>query len=225
MLSLQATCLLLLTSVMGAPTSLSALQSSSFNDLTRSLAPSCPLGNFQIPLPSGLTLSPGQQVKFATVGRGTQNYTCTNGAFVSSGAVADLYDVSCLFKVTAPFIPTATLSKWLPIIALNSLPFPGPAALPLALDHYFIATPDSASGISPVFASSTDRIVAKRDASVPAANASVNVPYVKLIAIDGQGTLAETVFRLDTANGQPPSTCSGSETITVQYAAMYYLTK
>jgi hypothetical protein len=40
----------------GSESCQAALQSSSFNGLTRSLAPSCPLGNFQIPLPSGLTL-------------------------------------------------------------------------------------------------------------------------------------------------------------------------
>jgi len=49
---------------------------------------SCSIDNLQIPLPSGLTLAIGQNLSKVTLGRGTQNYTCTQGAFVSAGAVA-----------------------------------------------------------------------------------------------------------------------------------------
>lgn len=47
--------------------------------------------NFTLPLPANqtvLTMPPGQEVTIATVSRGVQNYTCTNGAWVSAGALA-----------------------------------------------------------------------------------------------------------------------------------------
>ena len=64
-------------------------------------------------------------------------------------------------------------------------------------------TPGAANGISPVFASLTDRIVAKKDSGIDAVNPSVNVQYLKLSALEGLGNLAKTVYRVDTAGGQP----------------------
>ena len=49
---------------------------------------SCSLKDFIIPVVPGLSVPAGQKPILATVGRGTQNYTCTAGRFASSGAVA-----------------------------------------------------------------------------------------------------------------------------------------
>ena len=78
----------LTVTVYAAPTSLSSIRSGNFRDLVRSVPSSCPLKGFDIPLPIGLVAAPNQQVTFAMVGRGTQNYTCSNGSFTSAGAVA-----------------------------------------------------------------------------------------------------------------------------------------
>lgn len=59
-----------------------------------------------------------------------------------------------------------------------------------------------------MFASKTDKIIVKRDSGVDAVNATVNVPYLKLTGLADQGTLAKSVYRLDTAGGQPPSSVS-----------------
>lgn len=40
-------------------------------------------------LPAGVVVPAGQAITMATVGRGRQNYTCTGGAFVTAGAVAE----------------------------------------------------------------------------------------------------------------------------------------
>jgi hypothetical protein len=65
-------------------------------------------------------------------------------------------------------------------------------------------TPGAMSGISPAFATATDQVVLKRDSGVDAKDPAVDVPYLKLVALEGQGTLAQTVYRLDTVGGQPP---------------------
>lgn len=77
-----------LVPALAAPTTLASLQTSNFGDLTRSLPQKCSLQRFAIPVPAGLTLTTGEAPVLATVGRGTQNYTCTAGKFVSAGAVA-----------------------------------------------------------------------------------------------------------------------------------------
>lgn len=71
-----------------APTSLASLQKSNFQDLTRGLSQKCTLNKLAIPVPAGISLTKGEALVFATVGRGVQNYTCTAGKFVSAGAVA-----------------------------------------------------------------------------------------------------------------------------------------
>ena len=48
----------------------------------------CPTSSIPVPVPSGLTVPAGQNVSLITVGRGIQNYTCTNGTYVSAGALA-----------------------------------------------------------------------------------------------------------------------------------------
>jgi len=106
----------------------------------------------------------------------------------------------------------------LPRAALLGLNFPDLSNLPVTIQHYFMSafplrsflltdgssTPGASSGISPVFATVSDRVVLKRDAGVDAADPTMNVAYLKLIALQGQGNLAQTVYRLDTAGGQPP---------------------
>lgn len=73
--------------------------------------------------------------------------------------------------------------------------------------RYLANNSATSAGISPVFASSTEKVVLKRDSGVDAVDPKTNVAYLKLVAVDG--TLAKTVFRLDTAGGQPPSSVSG----------------
>lgn len=78
-----------------------------------------------------------------------------------------------------------------------------------ACANLFSDTPGSttAGAISPVFASTQDRTVMAKDISLPAPDAK-DVDWLKLGAIENQGTLAKTGFRLFTAGGQPPSTVS-----------------
>jgi len=65
-------------------------------------------------------------------------------------------------------------------------------------------TPNTPSGISPTFATTDERVVLKVDDRVDAIKPDVNVPYLQLSALRGTGSLAKTVYRLDTVGGQPP---------------------
>lgn len=56
---------------------------------TRAIFPNCPVGNIQVPLRGqNLTVPAGEKTPLIMLGRGTQNYTCTNNAYVAAGAVA-----------------------------------------------------------------------------------------------------------------------------------------
>ncbi|RSH94360.1 hypothetical protein EHS25_004163 [Saitozyma podzolica] len=57
----------------------------------RAVQGGCSTSNLSVPLPNGqttLSVPTGQQTIYATTGRGIQNYTCTDGAWVSVGALA-----------------------------------------------------------------------------------------------------------------------------------------
>lgn len=85
-----STLILLLPLTLASPiTSLAALQSADLGTLAKSVPGTCSAESIKIPVPAGLALSTGQKTSLVTVGRGTQNYTCINGTFVSAGAVAE----------------------------------------------------------------------------------------------------------------------------------------
>lgn len=55
----------------------------------RAVPQGCSLAGLTVPVVAGLSLPSGQKLSAVTVGRGTQNYTCTAGKYVSAGAVAE----------------------------------------------------------------------------------------------------------------------------------------
>ncbi|OCF42517.1 hypothetical protein I317_03633 [Kwoniella heveanensis CBS 569] len=219
------------------PTTLASIQSADFKSLLSSekIPQNCPINKtLTVPLSAAaggtLAVPAGQAVSMITVGRGVQNYTCTNGTYVSAGALANLFDVSCLFSLTAKSVNPAKLSELLPKLAFKASLFSDAGKLPIAINHLFVATPNSATpGISPEFAlsSGSDQIIVSKLGASPApSDPGVNVPWLQLTAIEGQGTLAKSVFRVDTVNGQPPSSCTTEgESLSVNYASMYWFTK
>jgi uncharacterized protein DUF3455 len=97
------------TAVDAAPTNIGVLATtlalySSQYDLSGITVRSCPLDNVSPPLndtsPQLDGPSPGLSLKYVALGRGTQNYTClgndSNAAPTAIGAVATLFDSSCL---------------------------------------------------------------------------------------------------------------------------------
>jgi len=176
-------------------------------------------------LPAGLAVTAGLTTKFVGLGVGTQNYTCgAAGTYTSIGAVATLYDVSCLvgtplftslpgiaFDISQRAAANSAIAKQL-----------GGGPHPLGV-HIF----QNAPTLSPVFdftqsQGSSDFVVASKAASIASPqNSTLDVTWLQLTG--NTGTLAKEVFRLYTSHGQPPATCTpGSANITVPYAAVYY---
>lgn len=161
------------------------------------------------------------------VGRGTQNYTCANGATkpVANGAVANLYNASC----TAANYPDI-----LTLIPNTVLSFDGdkkilsPSSLLISGTHYF---PDPTTPIFDLSANdkSYGFAVCAKSAGSPAPadapkgpNGLGSVPWLKLGDKGGSNGIKE-IYRVNTAGGVAPATCEDQkDEFTVEYAAEYW---
>ncbi|CAE6401873.1 hypothetical protein ACGC1H_000220 [Rhizoctonia solani] len=203
----------------------------------------CSLSNAKLSLPSNqtaLTVPTGTLVYIA-LGVGVQNYTCgSTGTFTSVGAVAKLFDISCL--VNTPLFPgiqdlvfaVADNAKGQALISkIETILKHCPVTLG---DHYFIPNPAvNGTGLTPVFdfragvkkGDSMGFAAVKKIGNTPSPAGSSNVDWLMLQNIGGDigGSLANTVMRVDTKGGQPPASCTSNVTISVPYAAKYWMYK
>jgi hypothetical protein len=161
-----------------------------------------------LPAPGALTL------KFIALGLGDQNYSCSAAGAVPTaiGAVADLYDASLLMPIAkSSLIPTYAA------VAYSTHTWYG---LPTLGHHYF-----SASGVPTFNLESNGFLSAKKVASVPAPSGSIN-PSVDWLFLqdDGRGVSKnlQAVYRVETAGGTAPATCSSAGVIKMAYAAEYW---
>lgn len=190
-----------------------------------------PTAPIALPPPAaGLTLG------HVAIGRGNQNYTCdlsnSTAVPVAAGAVATLFNVSCL----AADMPEL-LSRLCPI-ALD-LPIPSssdtnsPIYQGMSGHHYF------KDATTPYFDLDTGAHrygtgAFKKGDSTPAPATAMAGPYnsgngpVAWLRLDAKtttdGQVFKEVYRLNTAGGQPPKTCEGMPAaFEVPYAAEYWL--
>lgn len=188
------------------------------------------------PLPSP---SQGLQLAHVAIGRGTQNYTCKSNSASekpkSAGAVASLFNVSCIAATSS-----STLST-LPNLALQYLDNKSSISL-LGLDrvlsgqHYFTlsGTPffdlsSSSHDYGRVGVKVRDRTSAPEGAPKGRDGTGWgSVGWLKLEAdtdmmASGTNDTFEEVFRVNTAGGMPPDDCSGVDgAFEVEYAAEYW---
>ncbi|KAL5537059.1 hypothetical protein ACEPAF_882 [Sanghuangporus sanghuang] len=196
----------------------------------------CNITSAKPDLPSGqtnITVPSGQVPEKITLGVGVQNYTCTDaGTYTSAGAVATLFDISCIYDTSQySTITKVAYDIWNAIPnneISNVVETFVKKAFPVFADHYFITSP-SGTGISPVFdARATSHkgdpnafILAARTGDLAAPTGNQDIDWLQLSNV--QGDLAKTVLRIDTQRGQPPSSCTpGSELISVKYTAAYW---
>lgn len=176
---------------------------------------------------SGLP-APTSSPSIIALGVGTQNYTCdsTTGTYSSNVAVADLYDIGSLVKPSTK----DSLSK---LYLKKSSECDDEEANPLKLnligDHYF----DSSSVPNFDFAKSNRGwLQAKKGADVSAPETSAKgakgdahgtIDWLYLLD-NGKGVSEDllSVYRVWTAGGKPPQSCSGDEQVEVPYAAEYW---
>lgn len=147
------------------------------------------------------------------------------------GAVASLFNVSCL-AADSPDL----LAK-LPPIALD-LPVPtsddadSPAMTMLSGHHYFIDATTAFFNMDTTAHDYGTGAFKKANSSDPPTAAPVGqfgqgygaVAWLKLDAKNSEGQVFQEVYRLNTAGGNPPTTCQGQAAeISIQYSAEYWL--
>jgi len=184
---------------------------------SHSMERSCSLSAARLQLPLGQTslAVPTGPPAYVTMGVGVQNYTCISGVWSPMGAVASLYDISCyvhtpLFDINQSSQLRAIVTSTKPIIS-----------------HFF--APNGAGPSSPrfnlePFAYTKMYSTLAKTASLASPQGSCNVPWLQLSSI--AGTLATSVYRVDTLKGQPPSSCNHATAppvLSVDYVAKYWL--
>ncbi|KAI0315705.1 hypothetical protein OF83DRAFT_1084773 [Amylostereum chailletii] len=200
------------------------------------IARSCKVSGDALQLPANQTslVSPSSPPKFVALGVGMQNYTCSSaGKYTSVGAVAELFDISCLSGTPEwTRIQTDAYSLW------NSSPantsdiinlFAGKLGnFDVLGQHYFVANPAGSGAPVPKFDFTSARFKGNADAftvlaksgDIAAPTGSADVDWLMLNVTSGK--LADEVFRVNTKAGQPPTSCTpGSADIAVKYTAKY----
>lgn len=183
------------------------------------------------PLASAIPAGP----RFIALGVGVQNYTCSStGTFTyvfvplspmlvltishsSTGAVAELFDISCFRESAFTSITDRVNAAWQAapsgVTAQDIISTLAPFDPPFVLgQHFFIVNPITGSGLSPKwdFTSASEKghpnafVVGARTGDVHAPeDSATNVDWLSLNK--AQGDLADQVFRVVTRGGQPPT--------------------
>ncbi|MCJ1349241.1 hypothetical protein MMC31_007477 [Peltigera leucophlebia] len=185
-----------------------------------------PLSNGTASLPS----PPSQlQLKAITLGRGTQNYTCpanSSAAPTAIGAIATIFDLKELIGLIAGAPADPIISK-LPSYLINFSP-ENIKESPFihAIGHHYFDGPSPVFDLGPIgfFIGVREAgIAAPPDASKGPWNQGEGaVDWLELCAIEGS-RIIQRVYRVDTAGGKAPKSCSGQPShFEVQYAANYW---
>ncbi|KZV95853.1 hypothetical protein EXIGLDRAFT_643804 [Exidia glandulosa HHB12029] len=188
-----------------------------------SIVPQIPAGQ------TNVTFPPNAVPAYITIGVGTQNYTCSDaGTYVYSGALATLYDISCIANGPTPILSIVEYALFKGLTSTFSHDLVEKLLMSSMLklgEHYFLRNADAS--ISPVFdftnvLNDTQKFVrARRTGGLTAPDGKRNIDWLQLEKVDGE--LADTVLRIYTRAGQPPSTCTqGTPEITVPYASQYW---
>lgn len=208
----------------------------------------CDLSNVQLTLPDAQLAVLGQpnssHPTAIGVAFGVQNYTCsTNNNFTcvgfiptskrfpdpavlhvffsSTGAVAQLYDISCLYHSSPTLFKTVQeplYEAWADLsseVTIQQMTAVTPAILSpdiIQADHYFVPNP-AGTGLSPVWDfRATKSFHGNRNAYILGASAksvvapvdpSDNINWLRIRKVSGE--IADEVYRIDTIGGQPPT--------------------
>jgi hypothetical protein len=207
--------------------------------LAAPLAPSCSTAKALMTLPAADTKLAKQTgaPSFALLGVGIQNYTCgADGKYAAAGAVAELFDISCLAGTPAfnSVQDTAyNIFKIIPDKLLNSKNL-GLITTPLRIlsggKHFFTPTAAGnfpvwdmrAVGVKSVQGKPNAFVMAGKVAGITAPTGAKDVDWLQLS--NKEGALATAIYRTDTRGGQPPASCAaGSAPISVKYTSKYFL--
>lgn len=197
----------------------------------------CDLSNVVLPSAASALPSPNGTLKYVAIGRGTQNYTCADSTEdtipVQIGAVANLYDASCIaanFSDLMNLVTDIVLDFALPSSTVQT-PL-APANIDLLGHHYFTnsttptfnldTTTEKQYGIA--MAKKVDAMTAPAGSVVGQNNEGYGATtWLYLTTVAGTVGDYQEVYRVNTAGGNAPTNCSGqASAFEIQYAAQYY---
>ncbi|KAF8502746.1 hypothetical protein F5888DRAFT_1800292 [Russula emetica] len=185
-----------------------------------------------VTLPSSLDPLPSPPNLFL-LGVGVQNYTCSsNGTFDNVGAVAQLFEISCLFgRPGFSSIPNVAFNDWAASPITNPLD-PGLVQqvknkynINVEGQHYFVQQNGTLVPVWDLRSSGENAgnpnaiVFAQKVNSATSPNGPGNIDWVELKKLSGG--LANLVYRVETVKGQPPSTCTPGSSASVKYTANY----
>jgi len=159
--------------------------------------------------------------------------------FVATGAVAEIFDISCLASTRSKLVSTIhndLFNFWNSSRAgsvtiqqlIETLPNVVPANLILS-QHYFIR--NAAGGISPVWDFRATQkfkgvenavFVGRALANIPDVNPTKNIPWLHIGKVSGD--ISDEIYRIYTVGGVAPSSCVSGTTkdISVKYTSQYW---
>ena len=228
-ISILTTSLLLLSTTTALPAKDQNRRPCYNNETRKEPLTSCPLDPAPS-LPESVLPPTSLTLRYVLLGRGTQNYTCTNANStpVAAGALATLYDVSCQFtdsksrtKFDQKLIPDFLKKFSKPVQDL----IPSKASSASVGDHYF------RDGTTPMFVLNDGYFVAAgKVGGCPAPSSATGnengaaVDWLKLARKQGEvnGGIEE-IYRVQTAGGRAPAACSTAGPLTVDYVAEYWM--
>ncbi|KAJ6260813.1 hypothetical protein Dda_5044 [Drechslerella dactyloides] len=181
------------------------------------------------------TLAPpaaDERLMRVALGIGSQNYSCADGKPVANGALAQLFDISCLLT------SSPELGNYFSPVALHTSPSFQSTLVKMFANflstqyscgvHYFkgnFATPyfEFTDRKSKFCGSAAGKISASQNSDMGKAPYNFGaVPSLRLAANADMGSTYSTVYRLHTAGGQPPATCDWTGQKQIPYTAQYY---
>jgi hypothetical protein len=194
----------------------------------------CSISTAKLSLPSNQTalVPPTSAPHFIALGVGVQNYTCnaTSLTYTNVGAVAELFDIQCLYGTNVfESITTDVFKAWsiVPSFLTTQAVIAVLGSAPTVLgQHYFIPnspapspkwdfTSDAEKGNPEAF------VVGASVGSIPSPASKDDINWVQLKKVEGE--LADSVYRVETAGGQPPASCTaGAPLLSVKYTAQYW---
>lgn len=172
----------------------------------------------QLPQSSLPPPAEGKDLRFLTLGYGTQNYTCANDSPETVpallGAKANLFDVYSALERDADRIMTLSGDVLKDKSKLREFQIIG--------DHFFSANPST-----PVFTFPRRRanIAVKKTGEAPSPDPN-SVAWLLLEDNQLGATFGgiDTVYRVVTAGGRPPANCADSPpSFEVEYATLYWI--
>lgn len=166
-----------------------------------------------------------------------QNYTCVDSTASTepkaAGAVANLYDASCLAANYPDLLLLVTkigLNQRIATAAMSVLP---PSNINLVGYHYFSDKTTAVFNLDTTADRQFGVALSNKVAQTPPPADAVRGPnnegngavdWLYLRTIDGTTCGYTSIYRVNTAGGKPPETCAGMpEEFTVDYSANYFM--